>query len=198
MKRASDNGSVEAFNKAFDNYLRWNKREQGPLINNRARRINWKINKRLQELAPSKGKIETDVTRQGYHIRRGKTQSGKTRTVKQEITARKRSVKFLSVSFWFKEWRGGKQAKNANLKSRSRRQKAWELGRALLRVASGVRKPFAEIKSYLHGVSVQDRKHRVVDKVLRSEIDDMEAYVARKHQEKINRRLHRVFERGLA
>ncbi len=182
MNKGPVKSNLDSFNKAFAKYLTYNKRDQGALIENRANRIRWAVYRRYRDIAPSKERIESEARSRGYRIRRGKTRSGKRRTVQQEIAARSRASKFLSTSFLY-PWKVSRVGQSGSFLSKSRRGQRRNIGSVRLDTAKGRRNPSVRISSFLAGAIKQDRQRGIVAGVLNDERKDMLAYVARKQRE---------------
>ncbi len=174
------------FNRALQKYLEYNKRDLGPLIENRGRRIQWALYRQFRDIAPTPGKIMQDAKARGYRIKRRKGKSGKRLTVKQELAVRRRSVKWLSVSFLIRNWKAKREGQSAAFHAVSR--KKWKVGQAILRTAKGKSNPSVRIESYLEGAAIQNTQRGIVNKVIGQETADMETYVARKQQEAFKQR----------
>ena len=183
--------SLRQFDRALKEYLRYNKRETGPLIENRAKRVQRELYRQFKAIAPTRDKIEQEATSQGYAIRRRMGPDGKRLSVKKELALRKRSIRYLAVSYLFRAWRANRQGQNTQFSARSRRNK--QIGEALIRTAKGKRRPFVRLTSFLEGVVAQNRKRNLVDKALRAQTGDMKTYVRRKQQQAIKRSITRIF-----
>ena len=129
---------LRAFNKQLAAYLRYNKRETGPLIENRAKKIQWELYRRFKAIAPTRDKIEQEVAAHGYAIRRRMGPDGKRLTVKKELALRKRSIGFLSVSYLFRAWKANRDGQNPRHAAKSRRNR--QIGQALIRTSKGQRR----------------------------------------------------------
>lgn len=183
--------SLRNFDRALKEYLRYNKRETGPLIENRAKRVQWELYRQFKAIAPTRDKIEQEAASRGYAIRRRMGPDGKRLSVKKELALRKRSIRYLSVSYLFRAWRTNRDGQNTQFSAKSRRNK--QIGEALIRTAKGKRRPFVRITSFLEGVLAQNRKRNLVDKALRAQTADMKTYVRRKQQQAIKRSITRIF-----
>lgn len=172
---------LKAFNEALAAYSRYNKRELGPLIENRARRMRFELYRQFKAIAPSKERIEQEAAGRGYAIRRRKNRSGKRLSVKQEITARKRSIGWLSASWILRGWRSRRDGQNAFFKAYSRSRK--QIGEAIVRTAKGQRRPKVRLSSFLKGALIQNRERGLVRKAMRAQTADMRQYIARKQRE---------------
>ena len=164
------------FNRALQKYLQNNKRDLGPLIENRARRIQWALYRQFRDIAPTPGKIMQDAKARGYRIKRRKGKGGKRLSLKQELAARRRSVKWLSVSFLIRNWKAKREGQSAAYHAVSR--KKWTIGKAILRTAKGNTSPSVRIESYLEGAAIQNAQRGIVNRVISQETADMETYVA--------------------
>ena len=182
---------LQRFQKALLEYTRYNRRELGALIENRARRLQWELYRRFRDIAPTKEKIDRDVADQGFKIKRAIGPDGKRLTVKQELARRRRSIRWLSVSFFQRQWRAAPQGQATAFAAVSRRKH--EIGRAIIRTAKGETRPRVRILSFLEGAAIQARQRGIVDRALQSERADMRGYVARKQREQIQKTLDHVF-----
>lgn len=183
--------SLRNFDRALKEYLRYNKRETGPLIENRAKRVQWELYRQFKGIAPTRDKIEQEAASRGYAIRRRMGPDGKRLSVKKELALRKRSIRYLSVSYLFRAWRANRDGQNTQFSAKSRRNK--QIGEALIRTAKGKRRPFVRLTSFLEGVVAQNRKRNLVDKALRAQTADMKTYVRRKQQQAMKRSITRIF-----
>lgn len=191
MAEGVSTSSLRNFDRAFKQYLRYNKRESGPLIENRAKRVQWELYRQFKAIAPTRDKIEQEVASRGYAIRRRMGPNGKRLSVKKELALRKRSIRYLSVSYLFRAWRTNREGQSTQFSAKSRRNK--EIGEAVVRTAKGKRRPFVKLTSFLEGVVVQNRQRRLVDKALRAQAADMKTYVRRKQQQAMQRTFARIF-----
>jgi hypothetical protein len=183
--------SLRNFDWALKEYLRYNKRETGSLIENRAKRVQWELYRQFKAIAPTRDKIEKEAASRGYAIRRRMGPDGKRLSVKKELALRKRSIRYLSVSYLFRAWRANRDGQNTQFSAKSRRNK--QIGEALIRTAKGKRRPFVRLTSFLEGVLAQNRKRNLVDKAFRAQTADMKTYVRRKQQQAIKRSITRIF-----
>jgi hypothetical protein len=173
--------NVQAFHRVLREYARHNRRDLGPLIESRAKRLRFELYRQFKAIAPSKERIENEVSSRGYRIRRRKSRSGKTMSVKQEIAARKRSVAWLSASWLFREWRSKRDGQIGFFKALSRAKIA--IGAAIVRTAKGQRRPRVRLTSYLSGVMIQNQKRALISKAMQAQVRDMRGYIARKQKE---------------
>jgi len=187
MDEGVSSRQLRHFDKALQEYLRWNKRETGPLIENRAKKIQWELYRQFKAIAPSRDKIEQEAASRGYAIRRRMGPDGKRLSVKKELALRKRSIGYLSVSWLFRAWRANREGQSRSFSARSRRNR--EIGEALVRTAKGKRRPYVRLTSFLEGVLKQNRQRNLVDKALRAQAADMNTYVRRKQREAMKRML---------
>jgi hypothetical protein len=173
--------NVQAFHRVLREYARHNRQDLGPLIESRAKRLRFELYRQFKAIAPSKERIENEVSSRGYRIRRRKSRSGKTMSVKQEIAARKRSVAWLSASWLFREWRSKRDGQIGLFKALSRAKIA--IGAAIVRTAKGQRRPRVRLTSYLSGVMIQNQKRALISKAMQAQVRDMRGYIARKQKE---------------
>ena len=191
MANCVSSKSLRNFDRALKEYLRYNKRETGSLIENRAKRVQWELYRQFKAIAPTRDKIEQEAASRDYAIRRRMGPDGKRLLVKKELALRKRSIRYLSVSYLFRAWRANRDGQNTQFSAKSRRNK--QIGEALIRTAKGKRRPFVRLTSFLEGVVAQNRKRNLVDKALRAQTADMKTYVRRKQQQAIKRSITRIF-----
>ena len=182
---------LKKFQEALRSYARYNRRELGPLIENRARRLQWELYRRFRDIAPTKEKIDRDAAALGFKIKRAIGPNGKRLTVKQELARRRRSIRWLSVSFLQRQWRAAPEGQAAAFAAVSRRKS--EIGRTIIRTAKGETRPRVRILSYLEGAAEQARQRGIVENALRAETNDMRSYVARKQKERMQRTIANSF-----
>lgn len=190
MTQPADTRSLKKFDRALREYLRYNKRETGPLIENRGKQVQWELYRQFKAIAPSKDRIGQEAASRGYAIRRRMGPYGKRLSVKKELAERRRSIGYLSVSFLHRTWRANRDGQSARHTAKSRRNR--RIGEVLIRTSKGKRKPFVRLTSFLQGVLVQNRKQHIVDKALRAQARDMKTYIQRKQREKLKRTLARI------
>lgn len=172
---------VRAFQRVLREYARYNRRDLGPLIESRAKRLRFELYRQFKAIAPSKERIEQEAAARGYAIRRRKNRKGKTLSVKQEIAARKRSIGWLSASWIFREWKSRRDGQTGFFKALSRSKSA--IGAAIVRTAKGQRRSSVRLTSYLSGVMIQNQRRGLVAKAMRAQVSDMRGYIARKQKE---------------
>lgn len=182
MSEVVSTKELKRFNKVLSDYLTYNKREQGPLIENRANRLRWNIYRGFRAIAPSPQQLEHSIASKGYRIKRGVTAQGTRRTIAQEIAARKRSLKFLSVSWLYKQWKSNREGQSGSIKATSRTQQA--IGQVLLKTSTGTTNPSVRLESFLRGVYVQNQQRRIVEKAIKEQNRDMQAYIRKKQLER--------------
>lgn len=183
--------AADKFQRALAEYSVWASRRGGALIEDRARKVRFGLYKRFRAIAKTPAELREEIAGLGYAIRRraggsGKSgAAGRTLDTESEIRARIRSLKFLSVSFLFREWRTAPAGRDRRYVARTR--EAATIGAAALRTASGRTAPYAQLTSLLEGAVEQNRQRRIVDAELNAQAADMAAYVARKHREQLQR-----------
>ena len=182
---------LDRFQRALRSYTRYNRRELGPLLENRARRVQWDLYRRFRDIAPTKEKIDREAEARGFRIKRRIGQNGKRLSVKQELAVRRRSIRWLSVSFLVRAWKARKEGQAGAFAALSRRRR--EIGKAIIRTAKGERRPRVRILSHLEGAAKQNAQRRIVDQSLAGQATDMRTYVLRKQREKAQRTISRNF-----
>jgi len=173
--------NVRAFQKVLQEYARYNQRDLGPLIEGRAKRLRFELYRQFKAIAPSRERIEQEAAGRNYAIRRRKSKTGQTLSVRQEIAARKRSIGWLSASWIFREWKSKRDGQSGFFKALSRAKTA--IGSAIVRTAKGQRGPSVRLTSYLSGVMIQNQRRYLVSKAMRAQVADMRGYIARKQKE---------------
>jgi len=191
MEDGVSSKSLDRFDRALGAYLKYNRRESGPLIENRAKKIQWELYRRFKAIAPTRDKIEQEAAARGYAIRRRIGPDGKRLSVKKELAMRKRSIGYLSISYLFRAWRTSRKGQNSAFSAKSRHKR--EIGEALVRTATGKRRPFVRLTSFLRGAVIQNRQRRIVDKALKAQAADMKQYVLRKQREQLQNTIARTF-----
>jgi hypothetical protein len=181
---------IEKFNKSLQEYMTWNQRDIGPLMGNRARRLQWEIYRQFKADAPTREKIESEVASRGFRIRRRKRGDGLHRTVQQEIDARVRSRGWLALSFTTRGWKNRKDGETATYDAQSRYRE--KIGKAVVRTAKGEKAPKVQITSFLEGAVTHDAERQIVDRALAKETSDMAKYISRKQTEKMQKDLSRT------
>lgn len=183
--------SLKQFNGALQEYLKFNQRETGPLIDNRGKRVQWELYRQFRAIATPKDRIEQEAAQRGYAIRRRMGTDGKRLSVKKELAERKRTVGYLSLSFLHRTWKAKREGQSSQYTAKSRRNR--RIGEALVRTAKGKRKPFVRLTSLLAGAVKQNRQRRIVDKALKAQASDMKTYVQRKQREALKRSIAKPF-----
>lgn len=185
--------SLRDFNRALREYLQYNKREAGPLIENRAKKVQWELYRQFKAIATTPEKIEQEAKARNYQIRRRlrKGGDGKHLSVKEELVMRKKSIAYLSVSFLHRAWRANRDGQNTNFAAKSRSNR--KIGEAIIRTTKGQRSPQVRLSSFLEGVLVQNRQRALVEKTLRAQVADMGVYVRKKQQEALKQTIAKTF-----
>lgn len=175
------------FQAAFDDYLQWNTRDQGFLIEDRGQKVRLALLAEFRDRSPSPEELRAEVSALGYAIHRRKNRAGRRLTPDQEISARLRSRRFLAASFVLKDWRRLKDGEGQSGRFVARTRAQTEIGNALVRTASGETSPRVSLTSFLEGAVAQAREHQILSRVLSAQADDMAVYAARKHREYLAR-----------
>jgi hypothetical protein len=190
----SDTTGLDQFHAALGSYMVWTKKSQGAAIEDRAKKVRYSLYKEFRAISRSASSLRTELQGKGFAIKRrtdpeaalAAASAGGTApviSVEDEIKARIRSLRYLSVSWLFPGWRGAAKGQSARFVSRNRSKQ--QIGSALLKTAEGTESPYVGLTSFLEGVVAQDSQRRLADRALRSQAADMQAYIARKHQEKL-------------
>ena len=186
---SSPTAAFDQFQSTLNEYVAWNKRELGTLLQQRAQKLRVEIFKRFRALARDRKKLRAAlwvIASRGDGLKlHVSPKTGRVRTPKEEIAARVRTVGFLSVSFLTKEWARANAGSNAVY--RAKNGSGATLGMVVDRTAPGRIDPFVAIKSFLEGVAVQDERHGVINAALAGQSADMAQYIARKQAEQLAR-----------
>jgi hypothetical protein len=185
---------LSAFRSAFDDYRQWNRRLPGDIIRTRAARMSYKLNRAWQAIAKSRGQLREEIAALGYAIKRrpDPKNPGKSVDTGTEIDARIHSLKFLSVSFLYKEWRNRQQAPEGVFDAMA---ETGRVGEATVKTADTSADPYAMFMSFLTGVVLQDERRGITATLLRDEVTDMYNYINSKvHAEELASHLNRAFE----
>lgn len=172
---------VQAFHRVLQEYARHNQRDLGPLIESRAKRLRFELYRQFKAIAPSKERIENEAAARGYRLKRRKSRSGKTMSVKQELAARKRSIGWLSASWIFREWKSKRDGQSGFFRAMSQARQT--IGSAIVRTAKGQRNPSVRLTSFLSGVMIQNQRRALVNRAMQAQTADMRSYIARKQKE---------------
>jgi hypothetical protein len=184
---------LDEFYKSFSEYVRYNEREQGALVENRLYRIRWNLFQAFKSIAPTAQRIE-DESRQALETRGLKRREGKDGNLlsaEKEIKARKLSRMFLASSFVVRGWKKSKdgQARTFIAKGRG----GTKTGQVRLRTKDGNKSPSGILESFLEGAVIQDDARGIVDNVLAREIVDIQTYILKKNMQKARSTIARVF-----
>ena len=203
------------FQTTLARYVSWSKKDQGPLIESRARRFRFALFRAFRAIAKTPAQLQSEISGLGYAIkRRDKSDADQTalrsafgirgalnyedRTVstEEEIRLRTKSLRFLSVSFIFSAWRGSGEGQQKRFSARSRHQA--RIGEAIVSTRKGTENPFVSLTSFLEGVVAQNSRRRIVAAAMQSETRDMLAYLERKHRERLVASFRHTFNGGVA
>lgn len=196
-KPAIDPRNLKAFNKALQEYAKWNARELGPLVQNRGQRVKWALYRIFKSIAPERGELEAELDALGGRMKRRKVK-GKTLTAKQERRKRLSSRNYLSVSFLLREWRYSREGQNVKRDQFNRIRR--KIGQVIDRTAKGVRRPSVEITSFLEGAAKQNAQRGLVNRALAQQTADMKTYIVRKQKQKQAQTIAKLnqFTKGIA
>ena len=186
---SSPTAAFDQFQATLNEYVAWNKRELGTLLQQRAQKLRVEIFKRFRALRPDRQKLRSAlwvIAGRGEGLRlHDDPKTGRRRTRREEINARVKSVGFLSVSFLPKDWLRVRGGTNATFSARN--NAGATIGMVVDRTGPGRIDPFVAIKSFLEGVAVQDEERGVVNAALAGQSADMATYIARKQAEQLAR-----------
>jgi len=188
--------NLNAFNKALKQYTKYNQRELGALVENRANRLRWELYKLFRDIAPSREKIDSDLDALGGRVKRRKVR-GKRLTLDQERRKRRGSIKYLSIGFMLREWRVKRQGQNVKRDQLNRMNR--RIGEVIDRTARGIRRPYVRITNLLEGAVKQNIERALVNKALTKQTADMRSYILRKQKQQQARTIAKIgaFTKGL-
>lgn len=190
---AAKTNTLNEFYKSFSEYIRYNEREQGALVENRLYRIRWNLFQAFKSIAPTAQRIE-DESRQALETRGLKRREGKDGnklSAEKEIKARKRSRMFLASSFVVRGWRKSKDGQSRTFIAQGRG--GTKTGQVRLRTKDGNKSPSGILESFLEGAVIQDNERAIVENVLAREIVDIQTYILKKNLQKARSTIARVF-----
>lgn len=181
------------FQNAFSEYIRYNEREQGQLVENRLYRIRWNLFQAYRTIAPTADTIEDEsrAALESGGLKRRKGRDGKPLSAEQEIKARRRSRMFLAASFVVRGWKKSRNGQSRTFIASGRGGS--KIGQVRLRTKDGNRSPSGIIESFLEGAVIQDRNRGILDNVLAREIVDIQTYVLQKQAQKARQTIAKVF-----
>lgn len=189
--------SLVAFEQSFSDYLRFNKREQGPLIEDRGHKVRFALFKAFRDISPSAETIRHEAAARGWRLLRRPGADGEPLTPEREIRARIRSRRFLALSFILRDWKRPAEGRGQSGRFAARTRAATEIGSAIVRTAVGEESPRVALSSYLEGAVAQSRRRGIVATVLTEQAQDMAVYVRRKHAERLRDHFAREFRATL-
>ncbi len=176
-----DTRHLESFNKTLQEYLKWNDRELGPLLQNRAQRMRWELYKIFSSIAPTADEVSEEAVQRGYKTKR-RMEGGRRVNFEREIKIRRSSVKYLSVAWMLRDWRMAKEGQNVKRDQINRRNR--KIGEVIDRTAKGVRHPYVEITSLLRGAVRMNAKRGLITRALARQEADMREYIYKKQKQK--------------
>lgn len=184
--------AIDEFNSRLSEYIRWSKKDQGPAVEDRARKVRFRLYRMFRAIAKTAAGLRSEIASLGYAVkRRTDPATGEPVSIKEEIRQRVRSLRFLSVSFLFRAWRYSRTGQTGRVDARSRSQK--RIGRAILKTKEGLENPSVLLTSFLTGVSVQNERRHIAERALREDARDMAVYLQRKHLERLRASFNRTF-----
>lgn len=182
LSDAGTTSGLDEFNAALSRYLVWTSKGQGAAVEDRARKVRFELFKVFRKIAKTPQALREEISARGYDFtRRVNKVTGKAVSPETEVAHRIRSLRFLSVSWLFREWRTRRDGQRAQFSAVDRGQKA--IGEAIVNTAEGTESPYVELTSFLQGVKEQNEQRKLVDQARRNQAQDMGVYIARKHQE---------------
>lgn len=207
--------AMAEFNAAFARYLVWCKKDQGPAIEDRGQKVRLALYQQFRAVAKTPAQLRAEIAALGYAVKRralskediaaqrsafglyGNHAGAKLKwsdtvvDTETEIKARIKSLRFLSVSFLFRSWRSAQDGQSNRFVATSRAHK--QIGSALVRTEEGNENPSVSLTSLLAGAVEQNRKRNIAGAVLRDQAADMAGYIARKHQEYLQKTFDRTY-----
>jgi hypothetical protein len=175
---------LERFHATLSDYLIWNKRGQGQIVSDRAKKLSIEVYKLFRATAQKDRAAlrEKIIGDQGYGIyRRKDPKTGKRVTWAKEMSLRTSGRGVLSASWLNKRWqKNDTQGRFLAVNRRGR-----PLGEVVADAGPVNEHPSVTITSFLEGVVKLNAERRIVNQAFANQIADMEIYIARKHQEKL-------------
>lgn len=192
-KNGIDGRNLDAFNRALKEYTKYNQRDLGEIVENRANRMRWRLWRLFKEISPDKAKLNAELDALGWRIKRKPGVS-----LEREKRRRRSSLKYLSVSFLLKEWRIKKEGQNTKRSQWNRTHR--HIGHVIDRTARGIRRPSVQITSFLEGALKMNIERGLVNKALAAETADMRRYIIRKQQQAQRRTVAKLnaFTKGIS
>lgn len=193
MSEASNTSGLDAFRAALARYVIWSGKGQGPVVEDRARKLRFELFKVFKKIAKTPQGLREEISVHGFEFkRRLDPKTGKAVSPEREVDLRIRSLRYLSVSWIYAQWRARRDGQSGRFSAVSRGQKV--IGEAIVSTSEGTASPYVELTSYLEGVMAQNSKRKLLDAALANQAADMAVYIARKHQEWLAAQLGRGFE----
>lgn len=191
-----DARNMKAFNQALSEYTQYNRRELGPLLENRANRMRWELYRQFRDIAPERSALDAELEALGGRVKRREV-NGKRLTLAQEKRKRRGSVKYLSAGFMLRTWRAQREGQNVRRDMRDRQNR--KIGEVIDRTARGVARPSVELVNLLEGAAKQNAQRGLVNRALAKQTADMRRYIIRKQQQQQARTISQlaVFTKGL-
>jgi hypothetical protein len=181
---------LDRLERALGEYRTYNRRSLGTILEAKGRSLQWELYRQFRRIAPTPAEITQEAKALGYAIRRRYGPDGKRLSLKQELAARRKSVRWLSVSFLLRAWKRQREGQRGSYAARSRTGAV--VGETEVRTARGIRSPRVHIQSYLTGAKVQAKERRLVERAIDEQIADIRRYTARKQQEALRRNLEHL------
>jgi hypothetical protein len=192
-----DARNLNAFNAALAQYTKYNQRELGPLVENRANRMRWELYRLFRDIAPDRAKLDSELDALGGRVRRREI-NGRRLTLAQEKRKRRSSIKYLSIGFMLRAWRAQREGQNIKRDQRDRTNR--KIGEVIDRTSKGVRRPSVEITNLLEGAAKQNAQRGLVNRALANQTADMKKYIVRKQQQEQARTIAKLnqFTKGIS
>jgi hypothetical protein len=188
--------AAQEFTDALARYQLFTGKEQGPLIDDRARKANFSLYRHFKALAQTKASLQSELDALRGRVKRRIGKSGKPVSLKTELKLRAKSLNWLSVGFLVSAWRAQKDGQTANFAGKSRSGAQISLIRN--RTAKGITDPNVLIASFLDGVQIQNQRRNIADIALREQARDMDVYLKRKHEEKLAQLFGKLADKTVA
>lgn len=207
--------ALDEFNAALSRYIGFSKKGQGPIVEDRARKVRLELYRQFRQIAKTPAALRAEIVGKGYAVKRREKSAVAQQALRSayglrgalsyedrsistdlEIRLRTRSLRYLSVAWLFREWKARHGGQRGTYRAVDGAQKI--IGEAIVNTADGTEAPAVDLTSFLLGVAVQNQKRRLVDEALRGQAEDMAGYVARKHQEQLQAAFNKTFGATLA
>lgn len=179
-----DQRELDRFRATLQSYFEWNKRGVGPLTEKRGKSLQLRLYRLFREAAPERGQIRAEALARGT-LRRRRRRDGSVVDWAATVRMRESARGFVSLSFLHRAWRAAKEGQSAELSAKN--VTSIEIGTVRLRTTAGELRPSVTLTSLLHAAAKLQARDGLANRALADETADMQAYIARKQQQMLER-----------